>query len=214
MKSYKVMSNRRLTKDTFVLRTERPESKIIAGQCFSVGINSLGINREYSMYSGAEDDFVDFLIRKVEGGALSTALSNLNEGDFVEVGGPYGEFRLDPTSFGAKRFVFISTGTGIAPFHSFCQTYPELDYVLLHGIRLDSEKYDYQDYEEGRYFAFVSKPTNTVSRQYVTQALADRDLFPDELYYLCGNRNMITDCTAILRDKGIHGDSIYTETFF
>ncbi len=214
MKSYKVISNRKLTNETFVLRTERPDSKIIAGQCFSVGINSLGINREYSMYSGAEDNYIDFLIRKVDGGVISTALSTLGEGDLVEIGGPYGEFRLDPTAIKTKRFVFVSTGTGIAPFHSFCQTYPNLDYTILHGIRLQTERYDFRDYQDGRYFPFISQPQNREHKKYVSQDLFERKLLQDEIYYLCGNRNMITDCTSMLRDKGIHGDSIFTETFF
>jgi ferredoxin-NADP reductase len=214
MLSYKVISNRALTKDTFVLRTERPSSKIVAGQCFSVGLDHLGINREYSMYSGADDDFVDFLIRKVDGGSLSTALSMLTGGDTVELGGPYGEFRINPEFIKTKKFVFIATGTGIAPFHSFCRSFPELDYEILHGIRFENEKYDQDSYDKHRYKAYVSRPDGRGLGVYVNSEISKRKLNPNELYYLCGNRNMITDCTSLLREKGIHGDSIFTETFF
>jgi ferredoxin--NADP+ reductase len=214
MLSYKVISNRTLTKDTFVLRTERPSSTIVAGQCFSVGLDRLGINREYSMYSAAEDDYVDFLIRKVEGGSLSTALSILVKGDMVELGGPYGEFRINPEYSRTKKFVFIATGTGIAPFHSFCRSFPEIDYEILHGIRFENEKYDQNSYDKHRYKAFVSRPNRGGRGDYVTSEMFERKLDPDELYYLCGNRNMITDCTSLLREKGIYGDSIFTETFF
>ena len=68
---YKVLEVEHLTPHTFRLRTERPAAPIRAGQCFSVGPKGLGVNREYSMYSGAEAPYLDFLIRGVERGVVS-----------------------------------------------------------------------------------------------------------------------------------------------
>jgi ferredoxin--NADP+ reductase len=214
MSTYKVLENRQLTEETFVLRTQRPDAEIVAGQCFSVGTEKLAINREYSMYSAADDPYVDFLIRRVEEGRVSTALSNLTTGDDVEIGGPYGEFCLKESHITDKKLVLIGSGTGIAPFHSFFLTYPEIDFEILHGVRTEIERYDMDHYPEGTYKAFVSQPRNGVNAQRVTDGLIDRELLKDEIFYLCGNRSMIISCISILREKGIHGDAIFTETFF
>jgi len=214
MSSYKVISNRKLTDETFVLRTERPDVEILAGQCFSVGTKNLAINREYSMYSAAKDPFVDFLIRKVDDGAVSTALHQLLPGDEVQIGGPYGQFCLNESLMPTKKYVFIASGTGIAPFHSFFQTYPKMNFELHHGVRHSYEKYDHTSYPIGTYSPYVSRPSEGEIGAYVTSAIQTRSLGEDEVFYLCGNRQMITDCISILREKGIHGDSIFTETFF
>jgi len=188
--------------------------EIRAGQCFSVGTKDLGINREYSMYSGANDDFVDFLVREIPDGIVSPRLGACIPGDGVEIGGPYGDFCLSDTDVIGRHFVFIATGTGIAPFHSFVKTFPKLDYVLYHGVRFDSEQYDRNDYPSVRYISTVSQPESNNQGQRITQLLETAALPVDSLYYLCGNRMMITDAISILRLKGIPGGAIFTETFF
>lgn len=208
-----VLGHRALTDNTYVLRTTRPDAHIEAGQCFSVGTRNLAINREYSMYSAEDDPFIDFLIRRVDDGAVSTALADLRDGDPVEVGGPYGSFCLNREDLLSRRFLFIATGTGIAPFASFVKTFPHLNYVLFHGIRYDSETYDSESYEKNRYRPCVSRPGIGAGER-VTDVLQSVDLHPDDLYYLCGNRNMITDTVHILREKGIPGGNVYMETFF
>lgn len=213
MDSLKVIANDRLSPATFRLRVERPDVPIRAGQCFSVGTRELKINREYSMYSAAEDDYVDFLIREVGDGIISPALGRRKPGEFVEVGGPYGEFCLDEARVADSRFVFIASGTGIAPFHSYALTYPQLDYTLIHGVRFDDECYDVADYGDGRYISCITRPASGEGRR-ITDVLPTMSLDPDAIYYLCGNRQMIVDAIRQLRDGGVPGGSIFTETFF
>lgn len=208
-----VLDNRRLSKNTFVLRTSRPDEEIKAGQCFSVGTSELAINREYSMYSAATDPFVDFLIREVDGGAVSSALARLDSGQEVEVGGPYGSFCLNDEQIHQRRYVFIASGTGIAPFASYVKTFPGLDYTLLHGVRFEEEQYDFRSYPENRYVPCISRP-NSGRSQRVTDVLSEMELHREDLYYLCGNRSMITDCVQILRDRRIPGGNVFMETFF
>lgn len=210
---HKVIEVEHLTPHVFCLRTERPAVPIRAGQCFSVGPKGLGVNREYSMYSGAEDSHLDFLIRSVEGGVVSTALQTLRVGDDVEIGGPYGEFCLsEPVS--GSRYLFIATGTGIAPFHSYAKTFSGLDYRVLHGIRLREETYHAADYESGRYSACISRPNGSEPGERVTDRLARENIADGEKIYLCGNRAMIVDAVEILRAKGVSGDNIFMEVFF
>ena len=166
------------------------------------------------MYSGANDDYVDFLVREIPDGIVSPRLGMCVPGDGVEIGGPYGDFCLSTEEVARRHFVFIATGTGVAPFHSFIKTFPTLDYVLYHGVRFDSEQYDRSDYLPERYIPTVSQPESGEHGQRVTQLLETSLLPVDSLYYLCGNRMMITDAIAILRLKGIPGGAIFTETFF
>ena len=213
MDSFEVLENVRLSSSTFRLRTRRPDTPIKAGQCFSVGTKELGINREYSMYSGAEDPFVDFLIREVEDGIVTPALAKCKPGELVEIGGPYGDFCLPIQSVADDKFVFIASGTGIAPFHSFVVSFPWLDYTIYHGIRHDDETYEKESYDPGRYFPAVSRPASG-SGQRVTDLLKNTQLDPEARYYLCGNRSMIVDAVRILRDGGVPGGRILMETFF
>lgn len=215
MKSFKVLENRTICEGTHCLRTERPHSMIRAGQCFSVGLASLGINREYSMYSAADDDYLDFLIRVVPDGVVSPWLAKCNVGDQVEIGGPYGDFCLFEDQVKSKEYVFIATGTGIAPFHSFVKSFPTLRYHIYHGVRHEDEQYDKEHYAPDRYSAAVSRPRLGTSRsERVTNLLEQANLKNDSLYYLCGNQKMITDTIALLLAKGIPGGAIFTETFF
>jgi ferredoxin--NADP+ reductase len=214
MPNYRVISNRFLTPETFVLRTERPEVDIRAGQCFSVGSSELAINREYSMYSAAHDPYVDFLVRKIDGGRVSTALSKLRTGDEIQISGPYGDFCLNEDAISRQKHIFIASGTGIAPFHSFVKTYPALEFELFHGVRHENETYDHTIYPKNSYKSYVSRPPTGKTGSYVTDGLKNRNISPNEVFYICGNRQMIIDTISILREKGIHGDAIFTETFF
>jgi ferredoxin/flavodoxin---NADP+ reductase len=214
MDSFRVLENVRLSRSTFRLRTERPDVPIRAGQCFSVGTKELGINREYSMYSAADDPFVDFLIREVDDGIVTPALARCKPGDLVEIGGPYGDFCLPIQAIAEDPFVFIASGTGIAPFHSYVKSFPWLDYKIFHGIRHEDETYEKDSYSVDRYVAAVSQPSNGSPGQRVTDVLRSVDLNPEARYYLCGNRSMIVDAVRILRDGGVPGGRILMETFF
>lgn len=214
MANLRVLENRVLSPETFVLKTEKPNIEVRAGQCFSLGTSDLGINREYSIYSGADQPYLEFLIRKVPEGRVSHALSESHEGDIIQVGGPYGEFCLDESLIPNSRFIFFATGTGIAPFHSFSATYPSLNFEIHHGIRFLEEQYDRQRYPSGSYFPYISRPTDGQVGEYVTNGAAKLDLRESDVFYLCGNRNMINDIINVLRSKKVNGSSIFTETFF
>lgn len=212
MKTYSVLQNIQKSKNTFCLRVERPLSVIKAGQCFNVGIPGMDINREYSMYSDANAPYLEFLIRDVNQGMVSSNLRKLTVGDSIEIDGPYGEFCISPNNLN-RKFVFIASGTGIAPFHSFVKTYTKLDYTVIHGIRYADETYDSEDYQSGKYIPCISRNHGEASMR-VTDYLRHNKLSPDSIIYLCGNRNMIIESVQILLDTGISGDQIVSEVFF
>lgn len=214
LQTHEVLDLRWLSDETFVLRTSRPAVKILAGQCFSVGLSALGINREYSMYSAENDEFLEFLIRRVPDGAVSTALSKVHVGSSVQIGGPYGSFCLPQENLN-QGHTFIASGTGIAPFASFVKSFPELNYQLFHGVRKDSETYESKLYSPESYFPAISRShLDSDGGQRVTDLLRAAELRISDYFYLCGNRSMIVDCVSILRDSGIPGGRIFMETFF
>jgi ferredoxin-NADP reductase len=214
MKPFKVINVEHLTKDTFRLRTDRPEVPILAGQCFNVGIPGGSINREYSMYSDANGDYLDFLIKVVEDGSLTPQLQKLKVGDLVEIDGPYGQFYLHDPLDKSKKYTFLATGTGVAPFHSFISTYPSLNYRLIHGVRYPNEQYEFKDYADESYIPCISKNNAGFKSMRLTDFLKENPICADEIVYLCGNRNMIVDAFEILREQGVPGNNLFTEVFF
>jgi len=215
MQLVSVIDNERLSTSTFMLTVERPTAMIKAGQCFNVGTGVSGVNREYSMYSDANADFVQFLIREVDGGIVSTKLAEMKKGDTVELAGPYGEFCIENTiARGDEHYTFICTGTGIAPFRSFVQTYGSLNFELIHGIRHEEEQYHAKEYGRGRYTPCISRPANGANTQRVTDYIQRNTLNPNTTVYICGNRKMIAEVFELCRQQGISGSNIFTEVFF
>lgn len=214
MKTYRVLDICHLTKSVCKIKTERPEIEIQAGQCFNIGIPGGSINREYSMYSPANAPYLEFLIKVVEGGCVSPLLQQLKVGNFLEIDGPYGHFYLRKPEDLSLRYVFLATGTGIAPFRSFVKTYPKINYQIIHGIRYPQEQYDKSDYLNEKYIPCISRNEGGMQSYRITDYLLENLLDRSSLVYLCGNRNMIVDAFEILRNQQISGDNIFTEVFF
>lgn len=208
-----VLSVRYLSQSTYVLTAKRNNFKFIPGQCVNIGLVGSAVNREYSTYSGINDTYLGFLIRKVTGGLVSVGLSKLKKGDKVTLDGAYGKFII-ANPHKKQKFMFIATGSGIAPFHSFVKSYPTLDYRILHGIAYKSEQYNRDDYGKSRYISCVSREKGGDFAGRVTDYLQNKHLYSDALYYLCGNKSMINDVYDILRDRNINGSNIFTEVFF
>lgn len=210
---HKVLDVESLTESTYRIRCERADQEFKAGQCANLGFPGAGVNREYSTYSGENDPYLDFLIKQVEGGLVSVQLKSLKPGDDVEVHGFYGDFRIK-TPHDGRPYCFIGTGTGIAPFHSFVRSYPELDYQILHGVRYARERYDHQDYPSGRYLSCVSAENGGDFRGRVTDYLRLDPVDRAAMFYLCGNRAMISETYVLLRQQGVDSNNIVSEAFF
>lgn len=213
---HKVIKIRHLTESTFALQVERSNFEFIPGQCVNIGLAGDGINREYSSYSSVNDMAkMEFLIKAVEGGKVSSTLQKLKPGNFVQLDGAYGKFSIKNIADTKQPYVFIASGTGIAPFHSFALSFPDLNYKVLHGIRFANERYDEKDYKKGCYIPCVSREK---SEKYFSGRVSDylRKNLPDPLaiYYLCGNTEMINEVYDILRENEVSGDRIFTEVFF
>ena len=211
---HKLINIRNLSPSAYVLRLEKKDISFKAGQCFNLGIKGSGVNREYSIYSGENDPYLEFLIKEVQGGTVSPALRNVQTGEEVGLYGPYGSFTINPNQINQGRFLFIGTGTGIAPFHSFVYSYPHLDHQIIFGIRTLSEQYDLIDYDVSKVVCCVSQERWKGFNGRVTSYLKEVSLDPKNICYLCGNQKMIHNVYELLRENGFSGDQIFTEAFF
>ena len=212
------MSIRTLSPSAYVLRLERGAVAFEPGQYVTLGQAGSTARREYSVYSGCRDPFLEVLIKQVEGGTVSSQLARLAPGAPLDCDGPFGYFTL-PAPRRAVPLLFIASGTGIAPFHSFARSYPGLNFRLLHGVRTASERYDSTEYPADRYLPCLSRAPEAEAphgsyRGRVTDWLRDHPVAPGTACYLCGNSEMIFAAFDILKKQGIPGADLFAEVYF
>ncbi len=213
-KTVQVKGVRMVNNSTYVLRFDRNDRDFLPGQHVILGILGENNAREYSVYSGEQDDYFEILVKEVKEGDVSKRLKLLKPGTELEINGPLGFFTLDPKSIKTKKHVFIATGTGIAPFRSFVKSYPDLDYTILHGVRYADEAYDHDFYDPKRIKLCTTgdKSGDFVGR--VTDYLRQTKIDNTADFYLCGNVNMIHDAFDILKEKGVPADQMHAEVYF
>jgi len=211
---HRVQSIRYLSDSAFVLRVDRHDVPAVAGQCATVGAAGSGLNREYSLYSGDDDPYFEFLVKEVDGGRVSCALKKCRPGDTVELDGPYGKFVLEAPMDKTRKYLFMATGVGIAPFRGFVGSYPGIDYLLLHGVRYLAERYEMDFYRPGSYISCVSREQGGDFSGRVTDYLRLHQVDPERYCYLCGNSAMVREAYEILREQGVESDRLFTEVFF
>lgn len=211
---YKIGEIRPLTNETFSLKMPKARFPFKAGQHISLGIYGDYQSREYSIYSGVNDENLEVLVKEVEKGYFTPKLRKINAGDLVEIQGPFGKFGIDPKDAQTGKFVFIASGTGIAPFRSMIRTYPKIDYTLIHGVRYSNEAYDRKEYAANRYILCTSRDSKGTYQGRLTGYLKIRTFVPETHFYICGNSDMIFDALEILKEKGFERDQIHCEVYF
>ena len=219
-----VLGTRFLTETTYVLRIGRGGLLFEAGQYVSLGLPGNSEKREYSIYSGVDDDYLEVLVKEIDEGLVSKQLRHLQEGAHVEMDGPFGFFTLREENKKEIKPVFIASGTGIAPFQSFVRSNPGLNYLLIHGVRFGEEAYDRESYGKVESLVDTSgkKPYQLCTsgdrsgdfHGRVTDYLVENPVGLDNDYYLCGNSNMIHAVYDILREQGVETGRINAEVYF
>ncbi len=211
---YRIENIRNLTESTYVVRMNRKGMQFTAGQNINVGIEGDVEKRDYSIYSSEKDNWLEILVKEVDNGMVSKQLKKLNPGDGLDVDGPFGFFTIKKEYLFTKKFLFIASGTGIAPFHSIAKTYPAINYKLIHGIRYAHETYEKEEYPADRYVSCVSKENTGDFYGRVTEYLKQNPVDKNTLCYLCGNVNMIYDAFDILKEQGVPSANLYAEVYF
>ncbi len=218
---FRVRSVRQANRAAYVLRFDRDGLSFRPGQYIHLGRVGRIHMREYSLYSPPSRPYLEVLIKEVEGGLVSADLKRCVPGEPLALGGPFGGFRIREEDRETRRFLFVATGTGIAPFHCFVQSYPGLAYTLLHGVRERGDAIDWRVYEPGRLTPCLSRAEEggraALSGGYrgrVTGYLREHTPDPQTLCYLCGGSDMIYQALAILLAAGVPRGQIQAEIYF
>lgn len=214
MSLHRILSISEVSAGTCLIRFSREGLRFEPGQYLLLGPPG-GDVREYSVYSSPHQEDLEILVRVIPEGTVSSQLACLPLGSEIKVQGVMGGF-LIPPDFCEKKFLFVATGTGIAPFHSMVTGLPDLDYQLYHGVRFASECYARQDFEDSRYHACLSQE-NGDARDHtgrVTTVLRGASIPHGTHCYLCGSCDMIYEVFALLQQRGFSRDQIHTETYY
>ncbi|MFZ2025637.1 MAG: FAD-binding oxidoreductase [Microgenomates group bacterium] len=191
-----------------------------AGQYGTVIIDSTN-RRQYSFCSDPKHtDTVSMVIDTKPMGPGSMYFLSKKIGDAIQMLAPLGNFVLEPSP---RKKLFVATGTGIAPIKSMIldaiQTMP----IILHwGLRHETDMYWDKEFTElakkhptFQYNLVLSKPETQWQGKtgHVTDHLAEVDELLDTDYYLCGNKQMISDAKELLLAHHVPDGQIKTEMF-
>jgi ferredoxin--NADP+ reductase len=159
-------------------------------------------------------------------GLCSNYLCDLKVGDEVLVSGPAGKRFLLPLDPSQHDFVFIATGTGIAPYRGMikellenprgaCQSEIHLVVGVPYGTDLmyDASFTELAEQHEGfHYHTVISRP-EVGQRMYVDQYIVENEdpfhrLLASErtLMYICGIEGMQVGIYRLLETLGVAGD--------
>ena len=191
------------------------------------------VQRPMSISSSADElSEYEFFIRRVEDGAFTPLLWERSVGDPINIKGPKGKFLLQDDG---RRCLFVSSGTGLAPFISMIETLrgrgQQREVSILHGASYD---YDLAWRDQltalGGSGAFPLHYVGTVSRPQscpdwtgctgrveaiVDDQLAEQGLTPENTtIYLCGNPDMITAVEEVAQARGFPPEQVRKELYW
>lgn len=213
LKPVKITGNVEISPNVFVVSWRR-ELDFNPGQVVKIAADIQEPPRIYSICSGNKEEDISVLFNVKPGGALTPRLAQMKPGDEIFVSEPYGNFSCDDSPA-----YWISTGTGIAPFHSMIQSGKFSNKKLLHGVSFANQFY-FEDYLREKlgenYIRCCSRETNGVHFPgRITEYLAGFSELPKgDKYYLCGQALMVVEVRDLLIQKGVPFGQIYAEIFF
>ena len=181
--------------------------------------------RSYSIASAPDGgNVIELVIVKVPFGKATSYLFNLEKGAELTLKGPGGVFCL-PTEI-KQPLVFISTGTGVAPFRSMIQylsSQKQLPKIhLIFGTRIKSGILYLDEWEqlikEHKNFSFdiaLSREEYEGYKGYVHDIYKKKYSKVDEqvLFYLCGWQNMVDEARENLLTMGYKKEQIIEELY-
>ncbi len=201
-----------------------------AGQFLSVIVPvsaEKNLRRAYSIASAPEDTTHHLCVKLVDTGPGTNYLTGLKPGESFSFMAPYGHFIFRPGT--GRTAVFVSTGTGISPFHSIAFSKGFLDQppprsICLFGARSEDELLYADRFQTStiEWVPCLSRPTGNWSgyRGRVTDFLrhqishdASFD-FKAADFYLCGNGEMIREAKQLLFERGVEKAQIFQEAYF
>lgn len=203
----------------------------VAGQWLSfkqVRPDGEELTRAYSIASppGEDSRFV-LCLNRVQDGFMSNFLCDMKEGDEIRCQGPFGDFILRPP---VRDTIFVTTGTGIAPFRSMLHwlladesRHLGKQLWLLFGSRSEKDIYYHYEFQRlaGQHSNFHYLPTLSRGaanwqglRGYVQEHVAGIvQNRPDMHAYICGLDKMVRANRELLTSIGWDRTSIRYEKY-
>jgi benzoate/toluate 1,2-dioxygenase reductase subunit len=197
----------------------------LPGQYANIAVPGASAFRSYSFANAPGDPKLEFLIRLVPGGRMSSYLLSARPGDLMELEGPFGFFNITDAN---RPILMVAGGTGIAPMLSMLQHLLNHGVVsnrmrLLLGTSLRPPDFCVERLElyRRRFGAFsyeltVSRPSATWTGRagYVTGLLNESDIAGEDTdIYVCGPLAMTVSTQSWLEQHGVCERRIHTETF-
>jgi NAD(P)H-flavin reductase/hemoglobin-like flavoprotein len=196
----------------------------------SVAIESEDCPRTWRFYSMANapraDGTLDFHVRMVDGGALSSALTRrARPGSRLRLGPAVGALTLDPSG---RDILMVAGSTGLAPLKAILEEIsamgnpPRVD--LFFGARTTEGLYDLPDLEKMAAESSWLNVTHAVSddpwdpgyggeRGTIADVVARHGLWREHDAYICGSTAMVRATADRLASAGVPGDQIHVEDF-
>ena len=209
---HKVLDVTKYSASAFTITMERNKLQFEPGACVAIK------GKPYSIASSPNDAYIKLFIRKIDGGQVSTYLSNQTYGDIVEITDTFNYF-YPGRDCDDGRYVFVATGVGISPFLSALNFYTHKPCVLCYGVRT------YEEIIDPNVFKHIHKTHITISRDpnispKIPKRITDLRILKyipiskRHKYFLCGVSEMIDDVSNYLTNKGVNTSQIISELFF
>jgi ferredoxin-NADP reductase len=224
----------------FWVRFDEQPTPFEPGQYMTIGVFIDGkiVQRPYSVASAPSDAATsgyEFYLRLVQGGTFTPVLWDLPVGHRMRMIGPKGKFMLQPDD--DRTHVFISSGTGNAPFVSMMRQLlidgRPRKVVFLNGVS-HARELGYRDILEDwersgtypvRYLPTVSRANDPLNADWtgrtgrvetiIAPVLDELGLSPaNSVAYICGNPDMILAAEATLFERGYAEDQVHKELYW
>lgn len=183
------------------------------------------IKRPYSIASPPfQRGTLDIVWKRVEGGLITNYFWTLCEGDKLKILGPLGGFTLKTPL--PKSILFISTGTGVAPFrsmiHELLRTQAPCEIWNIFGNRYEDEILYQEEFEQlaAKHTNFkniltVSKPKTWKGESAYVHLMLQKYFSDgqDKHLYICGLSNMIQAVRETAAAMGFNNEQIFFEKY-
>ncbi|MGW8764327.1 benzoate 1,2-dioxygenase electron transfer component BenC [Streptomyces sp. NPDC055815] len=203
---------------------DREALDFLPGQYVNIAVPGTDQSRSYSFSSGPSQRQISFLVRIVEGGAMSGYLTQQARiGDRLEFTGPMGSFYLRDVT---RPALLLAGGTGLAPLLSMLEHLAQKPAAqpihLLYGVTTDQDLVhldtleDYSEVIDGFTFDHCVADASSTARNkgFVTGLIDSSTLHDGDVdIYLCGPPAMVEGVRGHITSLGVTPGNFYYEKF-
>lgn len=203
--------------------------KFFAGQYLTFKLSDK-VNRSYSIASQPGIDKLEFVIGINPTGVGSVFINQLKAGDNVTAIGPLGFFTIEkhcPEIKDSDSFIFIATGTGIAPIRSIIKDLlinkkVKNNIHLFFGLRFDKQAYFFDEFSNlalkfsnFKFYPVISRPSLEWNGHigYCQDVIAKTDLDKNSNIFVCGSNKNVDSIINFLVDNNFKKEKIFFEKF-